>query len=166
MRIIDMKLRDRNNPNLIIVKGAQEHTIARKLIKEYVDSLDFNLDFQDIDYELEYLNIYYGFPGGLIILAKAEDEFVGVACLKDLGNSFSEIKRMYVKPEFRGKGLGRKILNKIVDEAKRLGFRFVRLDTMPDMKSAIHLFVTKGFYEIEEFGTNKLDGARFLEYKL
>ena len=158
--------RERKNPNLIIVKGPKEHAIARKLIEEYVDSLNFNLDFQDIDYELEHLNLFFGYPKGLIIMAKAADEFVGVTCLRDLGNFNSEIKRMYIKPNFRGQGLGRKMLNKAVDEAKRLGFRFLRLDAVPDMESAIHLFVSKGFYEIEDFGTNPLHGVRFMEYKL
>ncbi len=166
MRVIDTKFRERKDPNLIIVKGSEENAIARKLIEEYVDSLEFDLDFQDIDYELKHLNLVYGKPGGLIIMAKANDEFVGVLCMRDLGNSVSEIKRMYVKPNFRGKGLGRKMLNKVANEAKRLGFRFLRLDTVPDMESAIHLFVSEGFYEIEDFGTNPLKGARFMEYKL
>ncbi len=166
MRVIDMEIRERKNPNLIIVKGPKEYTIARKLIEEYVDSLNFNLDFQDIDRELEHLNLFYGNPNGLIIMAKADNEFVGVICLRDLGNFISEIKRMYVKPNYRGKGLGRKMLNKVAYEAKRLGFRFLRLDTVPDMESAMHLFVSKGFYEIEDFGTNPLHGARFMEYKL
>ena len=166
MRVYDMKLRERKDPNLIIVKGPRERDIAQKLIEEYVDSLNFNLDFQDIDYELKHLNLYYGAPNGLIILIKANDKFVGVACLRDLGHSTSEIKRMYIKPNFRGQGLGRKMLNKAIYEAKRQGFRFLRLDAVPDMDSAIHLFVSEGFYEIEDFGTNPLHGARFMEYKL
>ena len=161
-----MKLRERKDPNLIIAKGPEEYAIARKLIEEYADSLNFSLDFQDIDSELENLELFYGGSNGLIIMAKANDEFVGVICLRDLGNHISEIKRMYVKPNFRGKGLGRKMLNKIVDEAKRLGYRFLRLDTVPDMESATHLFVSKGFYEIEDFGSNPLEGVRFMEYKL
>lgn len=166
MRVSDMKVRERKDPNLIIVKGAKEHAIARKLIEEYVGSLNFSLEFQKIDKELNHLNLFYGPPSGLIIMAKADDEFVGVACLRDLGNFVAEIKRMYVKPNFRGKGLGRKILNKIVDETKRLDYRFLRLDTVPDMESAFQLFVSKGFYEIEDYGTNPIEGARFMEYKL
>ena len=166
MRVNDMKLRERKNPNLIVAKGPKEYAIAKKLIEEYVDSLGFNLDFQDIDNELEHLELFYGHSNGLIIMAKVDDEFVGVICLRDLGNFISEIKRMYVKPNFRGKGLGRKMLNKVAEEAKRLGFRFLRLDTVPDMESAIHLFVSKGFYEIEDFGTNPLQDVRFMEFKL
>ena len=166
LRLINMKLRERKDPNLIIVRGRKEHEIARELIEEYVDTLDFSLEFQDIENELKQLNRVYGHPTGLIILAKADDEFVGVACMRDLGKSVAEIRRMYVKPDYRGKGLGRKILNKLVSESKRLNFRFLRLDTVPDMESAIHLFVSKGFYEIEDFGTNPFEGARFMELKV
>ena len=166
MKVADMKLRERENPNLFIVEGPEEHAIARKLIKEYVDSLGFSLEFQDIDNELDQLNTVYGHPSGLILLAKVSDEFVGVTCLRNLGNFIAEIKRMYVKPDHRGKGLGRKMLNKAKYEAKRLGYRFLRLDTVSDMERAIHLYTSEGFYEIEDFGTNPIKGARFMEYKL
>ena len=166
MRVIDKQPRERKDPNLIIVKGKKEHEIARKLIEEYADSLDFSLDFQNIDKELNNLNRFYGPPFGMIILAKADDEFVGVACLRDLDNFVAEIKRMYVKPNYRGRGLGRKILDKLVNEAKRLNIRFLRLDTVPDMESAMHLFLSNGFYEIEDYGSNPLEGARFMELKL
>ena len=161
-----MKLRERKDPNLIVVKGSKEHNIARKLVQEYAESLDFSLNFQNIDKELKDLNRVYGAPFGLIIMAKVDDEFVGVACMRDLGNFVSEIRRMYVKPNFRGQGLGRKILNKLVYEAKRLNVRHLRLDTVPDMKRAMHLFVSKGFYEIEDYGSNPLEGVRFMELKL
>ena len=161
-----MKLRERKDPNLIIVKGTKEHDIARKLIEEYAGSLAFSLDFQNIDKELKHLSRFYGPPFGLIIMAKYDDEFVGVACLRDLGNFVTEIRRMYVKPNYRGKGLGRKILDKLVYEAKRLNIRFLRLDTVPEMESAMHLFISKGFYEIEDYGSNPLDGVRFMELKL
>jgi len=144
----------------------KEEDIARKLIAEYVDSLDFSLDFQNIDKELEYLSRFYAPPFGMIILTKVDDEFVGVACMRDLGNSVAEISRMYVKPNYRGKGLGRKILDKLVYEAKSMHMRFLRLDTVPDMESALHLFVSKGFYEIEDYGPIPLDGIRFMELKL
>ncbi len=166
MRVVDKKPRERKNPNLIIVKGSKEYTIARNLIEEYVNSLNFNLDFQDIENELENLELFYGRASGLIIMAKVSDEYVGVTCLRDLGNLVAEIKRMYIKPDFRGKGLGRKMLDKAIYEAKRLDYRFLRLDAVPDMKSAIHLFTSKGFYEIEDYGSNPLDDVRFMEYKL
>ena len=166
MRVIDKKPRERKDPNLIIVKGTKEHEIARNLIEEYIDSLDFSLDFENVDKELNHLNLFYGPPFGLIVMAKADDEFVGIACLRGLDNLAAEIKRMYVKPNHRGKGLGRKILDKLINEAKRMNIRFLRLDTVPDMESAMHLFVSKGFYEIEDYGSNPLEGARFMELKL
>ena len=166
MRANDLKLRERKDSNLIIVKEEEEYDLARNLIEEYADSLVFSLEFQNIDKELNQLSHIYGPPFGLIILVKSDDEFVGVACLRDLGNLVGEIKRMYVKPNHRGKGLGRKMLDQLVEEAIRLDFRFLRLDTVPDMESAIQLYRSKGFYEIEDYGTNPLDGARFMELKL
>ena len=166
MRVIDMKLRESKDLNLIIVKGKKEHDIARGLIQEYADSLDVSLEFENIDKELKHLSRFYRPPFNLIIMAKTDDEFVGVACLRDLGHFVAEIKRMYVKPDYRGKGLGRKILGKLVEEAQKLDYRFLRLDAVPDMESAIHLFRSNGFYEIEDYGSNPFDGARFMELKL
>ena len=166
MKAKDLEIRERLNPNLIIARSKEEYEEARALIEEYGNSLDFSLEFQDFDKELDSLSTFYGPPTGLIILSKFEDEFMGVTCLRNLGNFIAEIKRMYVKPDARGKGLGRKMLNKAILEAKTLGYRFLRLDTVPDMESAIQLYLSTGFYEIEDYTYNPIPGARFMEYKL
>ena len=102
----------------------------------------------------------------MIILAKSEEHYVGCICVRNLGDFIAEIKRMYVKPAYHGKGYGRLMLNKAIDETKRLGYRYLRLDTVPDMESAIHLYLSTGFYEIEDYTYNPMPGARFMEYKL
>lgn len=166
MKVSDLKQRERRDPTLIRAKTEKEYDAAKKLIKEYAESLSFSLEYQDFGNEINHLRTYYGPPTGLILLYKAGEEYVGVTCIRNLGDFIAEIKRMYVQPAHRGKGIGRAMLNKAIDEAKRLGYRHLRLDTVPDMESAIHLYLSTGFYEIEDYTYNPIPGARFMEYKL
>ncbi len=166
MKALDFKTRKRNTPSLILVQSKEEYNTAKKLIREYADSLDFSLDFQDIRGELNSLSNYYGPPKGLILLVKSGEEYVGVTCLRNLGNFIAEIKRMYLKPSSRGKSLGRRMLNRTIEEAKRLGYRHLRLDTVPEMESAIHLYSSTGFYRIEGYNNTPIPNALFMEYKL
>ena len=166
MKVSDLIQTKRTDPNLIVCRSSEEYQAARVLVEEYIQSLDVSLEFENIDNELEHLRDYYGPPSGLIALVREDEEFLGCICVRNLGNFTAEIKRMYVKPGQRSKGLGRKLLRKAMVEAKRIGYRFIRLDTIPKMESAIHLFQSEGFYEIEGYTYNPLLGARFMEYKL
>ena len=161
-----MKIKERTDSNLIVCRDASEYQIARGLISEYIDALGLDLSHENIPNELDNLPRFYGPPTGALIMAKDGDEYVGEICIRNLGDFMAEIKRMYVRPEHRGKGIGRKLLNKAKEEAKRLGYRFLRLDTVPDMKSAIHLYLSSGFYEIESYAYSPYSGTKFLEYKL
>ena len=165
MKVSDLIQKESRDPNLIVCKSAEEYHAAEALIEEYKNSLDVPLDFEDIDNELDHLRDYYGPPTGVIVLVKEEDEFLGCICVRNLGNHTAEIKRMYVRSGNRGTGYGRKLLRKAMDEAKGLGYRFIRLDTIPTMESAIHLFKSEGFYDIEGYTYNPILGARFMEYK-
>ncbi len=167
MRVSDMIIPEATDPDLIFVSSEKEYTEAEKIIKEYAASLSFSLDFQDLDSELAHLDTHYGGSMGFILLAKKGEEYAGVTCLRNLGHFIAEIKRMYVRPAYRGHGYGRKMLNKAIEESKKLGYRFLRLDTVPDMKHANELYTSTGFYEIEDDYTyNPIPGARFMEYKL
>ncbi len=166
MKVSEMANQAQDSPDLHIVSSELDYAVARELIEEYAQSLDFSLEFQNIDEELSHLQLYYGPPTGMLILVKADDKFVGCTCVRNLGDFVAEIKRMYVKPTYRGRGLGRKMLDRAIDGAKRMGYRFIRLDTVPDMESAIQLYLSAGFYEIEDYRYNPIAGARFMEYKL
>ena len=166
MKASDLINKERTNPNLIVCRSTEEYQTARVLVEEYIQSLDVSLEFENMDNELDHLKDYYGPPTGLIALIGDGNEFVGCVCVRNLGNFMAEIKRMYVRPDFRGRGMGRKLIKKVMAEAKGLGYRFLRLDTIPQMESAIHLFKSMGFYEIEGYTSNPHLGARFMEYKL
>ena len=166
MRVKDLIIRDATDPDLLFVEKKSEYAEAKKIIKEYGESLDFSLEFQDFDQELAHLDTYYAPPTGFIMLARKGSQYVGVTCLRNLGHFIAEIKRMYVKPPFRGLGYGRKMLVKAIEKSKKMGYRFLRLDTVPAMESANRLYTSLGFYEIEDYTYNPIPGARFLEYKL
>ena len=166
MKASDLNIKTRTRSDLVICTTTEEYEAAQRLILEYADSLNIDLEFQNFSHEIQHLEDYYGFPTGLIILAQKDKKYVGCLCVRNLGDFKAEIKRMYVQPGYRGQGIGRMLLGDALEEAKRLGYRFIRLDTIPDMKSARHLYSSMGFYEIEDYGTNPLEGALFMEYKL
>ena len=166
MKVSDLEIKTKSSSGLTICTTDKDYEEARALILEYADGLDIDLEFQNFSNEVEHLENHYGLPTGLILIAPEGDQYVGCICVRNLGDFKAEIKRMYVKPGFRGKGIGRQLLSDAMEEAKRLGYRFIRLDTIPDMKSARHLYSSMGFYEIEDYGTNPLEGAMFMEYKL
>ena len=167
-----MKVRDyiprerKETDDLVICETEEDYAAARELIQAYSDSIGVDLRLQNIDHELENLKIFYGPPTGMIILAREDGEFVGDICFRNLGDFMAEIKRMYVKPEYRNRGIGRKLLERAKQEAKGLGYRFIRLDTVPEMESAINLYLSAGFYEIESYAYSPYSGTRFMEYNL
>ncbi|HEY3185041.1 MAG TPA: GNAT family N-acetyltransferase, partial [Gaiellaceae bacterium] len=139
---------------------------VRPLLREYADSLGFPLDFQDFERELAQLPGDYAPPRGLLLLARVNDEDAGCVALRPLGGDTCEMKRLYVRAEHRGAGLGRLLAEAVVAEARGLGYARMRLDTVPGMESAQSLYRRLGFTEIEPYTANPVDGARFLELVL
>ena len=138
----------------------------RGLFQEYADSLDFELDFQDFTEELATLPGKYAPPLGAILLARENGETVGCVAVRPLGEGICEMKRLYVKPSHRGKNLGRDLALAIIEEAKRLGYKAMRLDTVVEMKEASALYRTLGFQPIDAYCYNPLPGAMYFELKL
>jgi len=136
------------------------------LFQEYAESLSFDLDFQDFRKELENLPGKYGAPEGSILVAKENGETVGCVALRPLGREICEMKRLYVKPAHRGKKLGRELAVAIIQEAKRLGYRVMRLDTDASMKEASMLYRALGFQPIDAYCYNPLPGAMYFELSL
>lgn len=139
---------------------------VRGLFQEYADSLDFELDFQDFREELATLPGKYAPPLGSILVARENGETVGCVAVRPLGEEICEMKRLYVKPAHRGKKVGRALAVAIIEEAKRLGYRVMRLDTVEAMKEASALYRTLGFQPIDAYTYNPLPGAMYFELKL
>ncbi len=140
---------------------------ARELFLEYAQSLGFSLCFQNFDQELAGLPGDYAPPEGRLLLAEHDGKIAGCAALHRLDNSSGEMKRLYVRPGFRGLRLGRILAERILSEAKGIGFQRIRLDTVAGvMDDAIALYRRLGFREIEPYRQNPIAGALYMEKEL
>src|SRR5579863_9594666 len=135
---------------------------ARELFLEYAQSLGFSLCFQNFDRELAGLPGDYAPPKGRLLLAEYNNELAGCVALHALEPGICEMKRLYLRPQFRGKGLGRVLADHIVAEARRIGYRSMRLDTVePVMKDAVAMYRKLGFKEIAPYCSNPIAGALY-----
>ncbi len=138
----------------------------RKLFLEYARSLEIDLDFQDFETELNTLPGKYQPPDGALILALVEGREAGCIALRKISKDICEMKRLYIREKYRGLGLGKKLVGMIIDEAVNKNYQYMRLDTLPTMKSAQSLYLSFGFYDIEPYVYNPIQGTRFMELKL
>jgi ribosomal protein S18 acetylase RimI-like enzyme/SAM-dependent methyltransferase len=146
--------------------GPGDMSDVRFLIREYVNSMALDLSFQGLDEELENLPGKYAEPEGAIIVAVAEDALCGCIAMKKLGEGICEMKRLYVGGTHKGKGIGKELVRRIIEEARGKGYRVMRLDTLSTMKPALALYREFGFREIASYVYNPIEGAVFMEKDL
>jgi ribosomal protein S18 acetylase RimI-like enzyme len=137
--------------------------IAKEMFTEYARSLEFSLGFQEFEQELSDISVHYGPPHGCILLAICDRKPAGCVALRRLEEGVCEMKRLYVKPEYRGSGIGKTLSEKIIEEGKYLGYEKIRLDTLSSMKEANSIYRDLGFYDIEPYRYNPYEKAVFLE---
>jgi putative acetyltransferase len=140
---------------------------ARELFLEYARTLGFSLCFQNFDQELAELPGEYAPPGGRLLLAEFHGELAGCVALHKFDGDICEMKRLYLRPKFRGQGLGRILAEAIIAEARKIGYRVMRLDTVGSvMPDAVAMYRKLGFVEIEPYRANPMPGTLYFERTL
>lgn len=146
--------------------GADDIETARTLFREYAAVLGIDLGFQDWERELGDLPGAYGPPRGALFLAEDAAMILGCVALRPLDSEACEMKRLYVRRQGRGRGLGRRLAEHAIAEGRRLGYARMRLDTLPTMSEAIALYRLLSFREIAPYRFNPVAGALFFECDL
>ncbi|MHC4218773.1 MAG: GNAT family N-acetyltransferase [Planctomycetota bacterium] len=151
---------------LIRAETPEHWNWARTLLEEYAASLDFALDFQGFAEEIENLTRDYGAPDGCLLLAPHEGDAVGCVAFRRIDDGICEMKRLYVRPEHRALGLGRTLVEGIIEHARQQAYQRMRLDTVPSMEAARALYASYGFRAIEPYRYNPVPGTSFMELVL
>eukprot|EP01034_Spumella_vulgaris_P046580 gene46580-58079_t len=154
-------------------RDSADHDAIADLVREYAGSLGFSLDYQNFEAELADLATKYGPPGGALLLARVDGAAAGTVALRELAAGIGEMKRLYVRPDFRtlrledGNSIGRALAHRIVEAARACGHRRLRLDTIgPKMEAAIKLYRTMGFTEIAPYYPSPVPGTVYMELVL
>ena len=153
--------------SIIHVESEDQINTARQLFEEYSAGIGISLCFQNFDQELANLPGKYAPPSGRLWLAYVDEELAGCIALRAIDDIRCEMKRLFVRPAFRGTGLGRVLVEAIIKEARGIGYKSLVLDTLPGrMDSAIALYRKMGFEEIEPYYENPVADAKFMELRL
>lgn len=155
----------RRFPAIALVEAGDgvTYAAARRLIEEYAAALGIDLCFQGLAEELEQLPRCYAAPRGLLLLASEGTAWLGCAALRPLSEEICEMKRLYVRPAARGRGLGRLLAEHLIEHARAQGYARMRLDTLASMQAARGLYESLGFRPIAPYYANPLDDVVYLE---
>lgn len=159
--------------NVRIIPAYEHAEEIRRLFEEYIDMLLENtpsfkeyLELQNYEEEIAHLEAKYGMPEGRLYLLCVDGEPAGCIALRKMDARFCEMKRLYVRPAFRGRKLGRLLVEKIIAEAKEIGYSQMLLDTLPFLQSAIALYRNIGFYEIKRYNDSPMEESVYMKLDL
>ena len=141
----------------------EDFAVGVRLFKEYAASLPIDLSFQDFENELRTASLQYNTPVGALVLVHSDTDPVGCAGIRSLEPGIAELKRMYLRPLYRGQGIGRVLMEHCIATARDLGYQRIRLDTLAHMVQAIGLYRASGFTEIQAYRYNPFAGAVYME---
>jgi len=145
---------------------SEDMPTIKTLFSEYAASVAFDLSFQNFNRELSTLPGEYSLPNGCILVAREGSAIVGCVALRRLDEEVCEMKRLYVQPAFRGRGIGKKLAECVIRQASESGYRLMKLDTLASMLEAILLYRSLGFSRIMPYRHNPIDGAVFMGLEL
>lgn len=146
--------------------SAEEFAAGRILIEEYAATLGVDLCFQNFSEEIANLATIYGPPRGCLLLARDNKGLAGCVAVRSQAETVCEMKRLYVKAEYRGTGLGRRLAESAIGRARQLGYSRMVLDTLPTMTEAQSLYASLGFREVAGYYQNPVGGVRYLALEL
>ncbi len=159
---------ERERNSIRLAENPGDYQAFTGLVREYIESLGFEVDFQDVEIEIGEAPVRYG-PAGrgaALLVVNQTGSVVGIAAVRDLGDGVCELKRMYVKPDHRQGGMGKRLCEESISVAKGLGYRVMRLDTLKRMTAARRLYESRGFRPIPSYTVNPLSDALFYELDL
>jgi ribosomal protein S18 acetylase RimI-like enzyme len=156
----------RSDVRIVRLDHSERMHDVRALFLEYAASLSRDLCFQGFDAELSGLPGGYAPPSGCILLAEVDGALAGCIALRELGDRTCEMKRLYVRPEFRGRGVGIALVHELFRVARTMGYARMRLDTLPEMTQAIKLYRSLGFKPIPPYHSYPFDDLLFFEMML
>lgn len=143
------------------------------LFSEYTNMLTANdktfkkyLDIQNYDEEINHLEMKYGEPEGRLYLIYSNGQPAGCIGLRKIDDQNCEMKRLYIRPKHRGKKLGKMLIEKIISDAREIGYSYMLLDTLPFLSSAIGMYKSFGFYEIESYNDSPMETSIYMKLDL
>ena len=159
--------------NVVLIPAYDRENEIKALFSEYTDMLikgdrkfaDY-LKLQNYYNELIDLESKYGLPDGRLLLALCNGEAAGCIALRKISETECEMKRLYVRPQFRKNGIAKMLVNRIIDDATEIGYKHILLDTLPFLETAIGMYKRMGFYEIPSYNNSPMDNLIYLKYDL
>ena len=149
----------------ILIATSSDMPVVAEIFREYQQWLDVDLCFQDFDSELASLPGRYSAPRGTILIAREGDNIIGCVGIRPADKNDAELKRLYVKPDFHGRGIGRLLFEQAMTMARETGYSGIVLDTLPSMKRAHKLYRDYGFQQIPAYYSNPEPGAQYYRYE-
>ncbi len=152
--------------NIKVISAMNQLDEIRQLFREYANSLEIDLCFQDFEEELKSLPGKYSEPDGRLYIAYLDNKVVGCIALRRYDDIRAELKRLFVRNGYRGLGISKRLIQRIIQDALDIGYHSILLDTLDTMKPAISLYTSIGFKEIESYYDNPIEGAKYFELDL